>query len=133
MSVRVEWGDCDPARIIFYPRYFAWVDAAGHHMMESAGLHQDLLVEKYGIRGTVLGNVAMSFKSPGFFGDTLAITTSVTRVGNRSFKLAHEIHRDKELLLTGEETRIWALEDPDSPSGISAGPIPDEVKRLLSA
>ena len=21
-TVRIEWGDCDPAGIIFYPRYF---------------------------------------------------------------------------------------------------------------
>ena len=22
-TVRIEWGDCDPAGIVFYPRYFA--------------------------------------------------------------------------------------------------------------
>ena len=22
-DVRIEWGDCDPAGIVFYPRYFA--------------------------------------------------------------------------------------------------------------
>jgi len=24
---RVEWGDCDPARIVFNPRFFEWFDA----------------------------------------------------------------------------------------------------------
>jgi len=23
----IEWGDCDPAGIVFYPRYFAYFDA----------------------------------------------------------------------------------------------------------
>ena len=25
-TVRIEWGDCDPAGIVFYPRYFAMFD-----------------------------------------------------------------------------------------------------------
>ncbi|HIL88646.1 MAG TPA: acyl-CoA thioesterase, partial [Deltaproteobacteria bacterium] len=24
--VRIGWGDCDPAQIVFYPNYFAWFD-----------------------------------------------------------------------------------------------------------
>ena len=24
----VEFGDCDPAQIVFYPNYFRWMDAA---------------------------------------------------------------------------------------------------------
>ena len=27
-TVRIEWGDCDPAGIIFYPRYFEIFDAS---------------------------------------------------------------------------------------------------------
>ena len=23
-TIRVAWGECDPADIIFYPRYFEW-------------------------------------------------------------------------------------------------------------
>ena len=23
--VRIEWGDCDPAGIVYYPRYFAYL------------------------------------------------------------------------------------------------------------
>ena len=28
--IRVQWGDCDPAGIVFYPRYFEWFDAVHH-------------------------------------------------------------------------------------------------------
>ncbi|MBL4756546.1 MAG: acyl-CoA thioesterase [Rhizobiales bacterium] len=132
-KIRVEWGDCDPAKIIFYPRYFAWVDAAGHHMLEHGGLHHDILTKKYGVRGLVLGHVGMDFKSPGFFGDTLDIVTKVTKIGGASFELGHEIHRGETLLLTGKELRIWAVEDPDHPAGISARPIPDDARAILAA
>ena len=131
MSVQVEWGDCDPARIVFYPRYFAWVDAAAHHMLANGGLHQDDLCERYNMRGLVLGKVGMEFKTPAHFGEIIEITSSVSRIGGASFDITHEVYRGDTLILTGEETRIWALENPSKPAGIAAGPIPEEVRAKL--
>ena len=132
-KIRVEWGDCDPARLVFYPRYFAWVDASLHHMLEWVGLDHDVLKEKYNIRGLALGKVGMSFNSPGFFRDRLTITTRVAKLGGASFEIEHEIKRDETLLLTGQEVRIWTTESPAHASGISATQIPEEVRQLLLA
>jgi 4-hydroxybenzoyl-CoA thioesterase len=30
-QVRVEFGDCDPARIVWFPNFFRWIDAASRH------------------------------------------------------------------------------------------------------
>ena len=35
-TVRIEWGDCDPAGIIFYPRYFEIFDASTAALFERA-------------------------------------------------------------------------------------------------
>lgn len=131
INFNVQWGDCDPARIVFYPRYFYWVDASSHHMLNGAGLHHDDLHERYKIRGLVLGKVAMEFKTPAFFGESIQIFSRISRIGGASFNIAHEIHRGDTLILTGEETRVWALDDPTKPSGIAAGPIPPEVRAAL--
>ena len=34
--MRIEWGDCDPAGIIFYPRYFEVFDASTALIFEKA-------------------------------------------------------------------------------------------------
>ena len=34
----VEWGDCDPAGIVFYPRYLAWFDDCTTALFLAAGL-----------------------------------------------------------------------------------------------
>ena len=34
--IRVQWGDCDPAGIVFYPRYFEWFDAGTILLFEKA-------------------------------------------------------------------------------------------------
>ena len=35
--IRVEWSHCDPARIIFNPHYYIWMDQGAHGLMEAAG------------------------------------------------------------------------------------------------
>ena len=37
-SVVVEWGDCDPAKIVFYPNFFRWMDAASWAFFAANGL-----------------------------------------------------------------------------------------------
>ena len=33
-TVRIEWGDCDPAGIVYYPRYLAFFDACTSALIE---------------------------------------------------------------------------------------------------
>jgi 4-hydroxybenzoyl-CoA thioesterase len=35
-NLRIEWGDCDPAGIVFFPRYFAMFDTSTTYLMERA-------------------------------------------------------------------------------------------------
>ena len=48
-TIRIEWGDCDPAGIVFYPRYFEWFDACAAALFEDAGFLRGDLVGRQGI------------------------------------------------------------------------------------
>ena len=37
-TVRVEFGDCDPAGIVWFPNFFRWIDAASRHFFAEHGL-----------------------------------------------------------------------------------------------
>ena len=37
-TIRIEWGDCDPAQIVYFPRYFAYFDACTTALFLKAGL-----------------------------------------------------------------------------------------------
>ena len=44
----VTWGDLDSAAIVFYPRFFAWADAAAHRLFARRGMRLDrLLAERH--------------------------------------------------------------------------------------
>lgn len=133
LTVKVEWGDCDPARIVYYPNYFRWFDAAARNLFEAHGLPWAAMVERHGTRGVPLVDAGATFRRPARFGDTLAIETVLKRWGNRSFELAHIVRVGDAVAVEGRETRIWGVSDPADPEGLKAGVIPAEVKALMPA
>ncbi len=38
IDITVEWGDCDPAGIVFYPNYFRWFNQGAHALFGAAGM-----------------------------------------------------------------------------------------------
>ena len=132
-KVKVQWGDCDGARIVFYPNFFRWFDEATRNLFESRGLPWVEMIDRYGTRGVPLVDARATFRRPARFGDALEIATRVTRWGSRSFELAHDIRIGSEVAVEGRETRIWGVSDPSNPEGLKAGHIPDAVKALIPA
>ena len=39
-EIRIEWGDCDPGGIVFFPRYFEYCDACTNALFETRGAAQ---------------------------------------------------------------------------------------------
>jgi 4-hydroxybenzoyl-CoA thioesterase len=35
--IRIEWAHCDPARIIFNPHYYIWMDSGTHALLQASG------------------------------------------------------------------------------------------------
>ena len=50
--VRIEWGDCDPAGIVYYPRYLAFFDASTTALIERAlGMTKHQYLKTYDFGG----------------------------------------------------------------------------------
>jgi 4-hydroxybenzoyl-CoA thioesterase len=132
-KVKVQWGDCDGARIVFYPNFFRWFDEATRNLFETNGLAWTDMIQRYDTRGVPLVDARATFRRPARFGDMMEIATRVTRWGSRSFELVHEVRIGGALAVEGRETRIWGVSDPADPEGLKAGHIPAEVKALIPA
>ena len=126
-QVRVQWGDCDGARIIFYPNYFKMFDTSTHHLFEQAGVPIPELMEKYDFIGMPLVDAHSSFKSPSRWGDRLEVESHVAEWRRKSFVVRHVIWNGDVAAAEGEETRVWAKRPPDQPDGLMAGEIPAEL------
>lgn len=128
---KVQWGDCDPAKIVFYPNYFRWFDEAANTMFASHDLAYATLFERFGVRGLPLVDSHASFKSPSVFGDTLTIKSHVAEWRRSTMVVNHAVLNDGVLAVEGQEIRIWVKDDPDT-GKLNVYPIPDEIKNRFS-
>jgi 4-hydroxybenzoyl-CoA thioesterase len=131
-EVRIEWGDCDPAAIVFYPRYLAFFDANTGYLFEAAGLPKTEMVKKYEIIGMPLVDIGAKFLMPSRFGDRITIESHIAQWRRSSFTVAHRVLRDGKVAIEAHETRVWAGKDPERPEAIKAKPIPQDVIDLFS-
>jgi len=123
----IEWGDCDPAGIVFYPRYFAYFDHCTGLLFAHAGFPKYEMVQRFNSVGIPMVDTRSKFYIPSRYGEEVTIESEITEFRRSSFDVHHRLYKGDALAVEGFETRVWVCEAPDRPGGISAQPIPEEV------
>jgi 4-hydroxybenzoyl-CoA thioesterase len=131
-TLTIEFGDCDPARIVYYPNYFRWFDQGTHHLFAAAGFALPQLAADRGLSIPLVGAHA-DFTGPAAWGDRIVVESRVARWGSRAFDIAHVVtHADTGVAIaTGGETRVCVALDPADPKGIRGVPMPDDIRAAL--
>jgi len=133
-NVRIVWGDCDPAGIVYYPRYFEMFDASTTALFERAlGMTKFQFVKAYDSLGYPMVDTRARFLLPTRYGDDVVIETVVSEIKRSSFDIRHRLTKDGNLAVEGFETRVWVGRDPADPDRIKAKPLPDEIVAKLKA
>ena len=124
-TVRIEWGDCDPAGIIFYPNYFRIFDHSIEMLFESAlGITKYEMFDKLEFAGWPLLKTHSRFLKPTRFGDDCLVTSTIT-FGRTSFEVSHTITVKGETCVEANEKRVWTVRDAGGQ--LKSHPIPDAV------
>jgi len=112
-TVRIEWGDCDPAGIVYFPRYFAIFGASTTALFEHAlGMTKYQFLKHYGCLGYPMVDARARFFIPTRYGDDVVVETTVSEVKRSSFSIEHRLLKDGKLAAEGFETRVWVGGDP---------------------
>lgn len=127
-QLTIEWGQCDPAGIVFNSRFFEMFDASTWLLFEAAlGVKPQDLGPHFGIIGIALVDARADFLKPVKFGAVIEIASRVSEFRRSSFDVEHKITIGGELAVDGGESRVWAMRSKDDPDKIGAVPIPPEV------
>ena len=131
-TFRIEWGQCDPAGIVFYPKYMEMFDAGSGQLFARTGLFAAEMRAVYGIVGMPLVEQGAKFMLPCRFDDEVTVESEAGDWGRASFVVKHRILKAGRLAVDGFEKRVWAAAHPERTGQIRAVAIPREVIACLS-
>lgn len=128
-QVEIQWGDCDPAGTVFFPRYLEYGDACTNALFAKAGLFKPVMLKTYNIIGLPLVDLQVRFFEPSDFGDEVVYESCIPEWGRSSFRVQHKVFRPDGILgLEISEKRVWVRRVSQNPVKFSSEPIPQEVK-----
>jgi len=137
LSVRVQvgWGDCDPAGIVFYPRFYAWMDTVSHVLAREMGVaRESMLPPSVDLLGFPVVGTQAQYLTPARMDDTLEVRAWVARVGRTSLSLRHEILRieldgSETPVARGREDRVFIS---NSPQGLRSRELTPSMREVLA-
>jgi len=132
-KIRIEWGDCDPAGIVYFPRYFEFFDACTRALFERAGLFKRDMLKTYDIAGIPVVDMKASFMIPSRFGDDVVVESSITKWGTSSFVVHHRLMKGEAIAIECFETRVWAARPNGDTEKLTARSIPEAIKAKFGA
>ncbi len=140
-EVNVQFGDCDPAGIVFFPNFSRWMDAASLSFFMQCGVPPwRELVKTRGIVGTPLLEINTRFLKSVTYGQTIVIATWIEEWRAKVFVQMHRVTRGKgtgssatdELICEGREVRAFVKRDADNPDRLRAISVPDDIRALCT-
>ena len=129
--VDVQFGDCDPAGIVFFPNFSRWMDAASHNYFTQCGLPPwHAMTELPQCIGAPLLEIHTRFHTPATYGERIDVHTVTEEWRGKVFIQRHRIVRGDTLICEGRETRALCIREADG--RLKAVPVPEFIRAACS-
>jgi 4-hydroxybenzoyl-CoA thioesterase len=125
-TIPVEFNHCDPAGIVFYPRYFEMTNSVVENFFADVGAYPYARMMQDGA-GVPTARLECDFKSPSRLGDHITWSLEITRLGGSSVRFRLTARCNDEHRLTADLTLVWV-----TGAGRPA-PWPDDVRARFTA
>jgi 4-hydroxybenzoyl-CoA thioesterase len=112
--IRVRFGDCDPAGLVYYPVIFHYCHVAMEEFIEARyGMPYARLMKDYRL-GFPTVNVQAEFLAPLVYGDEVEVLLLVGRVGRSSVTFEYLLFRASDGTLCARSTQVHAAMNLDT-------------------
>lgn len=124
---KILFQHCDPAGIVFYPRYFEMINAAVEGWFEE-GLGVSF-AEMHGARGSAVPTVTIdtTFQNPSHLGDMLDIEITVLKIGGASLDLQVQAYSGGTTRFESTLTLVYIDKDAGRPR-----PWPNDIRDTIN-
>lgn len=121
----VEFNHCDPAGIVFYPRYFEMTNSLVENFFADVVGHSYAAMMDAG-QGVPTARLEVNFKAPSRLGDKLEWTLHVVRIGASSVNFVANATVEGRTRITADLTLVWVVAGKPEPW-------PDKIRTRLAA
>ncbi len=136
MPVAIGWGQCDPAGIVYFPRFFELFHAAMETWFgERLGMPYDQVIGARKI-GFPAVHTEADFRRPTGFGERVAVELRVARIGRSSIEFVYVIRGladATDVRAVGRTVCAVMDLDPSSPIFRRSLEIPADLRAAIEA
>jgi 4-hydroxybenzoyl-CoA thioesterase len=112
--IDVQFGDCDPAGIVFFPNFSRWMDTASHDYFIQCGLPPWREMQALpNCIGAPLLEIHTRFHTSATYGERLEVHSRVEEWRGKVFIQSHRIMRNDTLICEGNATRALCVKQDD--------------------
>jgi acyl-CoA thioester hydrolase len=124
-SLRVRWAEVDPQNIVFNANYLMYFDVGVTEYWREIGCvypegFEALGVDSFAVKAT------LEYHASARYDELIDVCVRTSKLGRTSLRMAVEIHRGEEHLISGE--LIYVLADPKTRK---PAPIPEALRAKI--
>jgi 4-hydroxybenzoyl-CoA thioesterase len=122
--IQIEFNHCDPAGIVFYPRYFEMVNSVIENFFADVVGRSFAQMHNGAENGVPTVAIETSFQRPSRLGDKVLFSLKIEKIGGSSLQMLIEGRGPEGLRLTVRITVAWI-------DRMKAAPWPAEMRAAL--
>ena len=129
-EITVQWGESDPFGLVYYPRIVAWFNDTEHEFFRTIGYPIDQMIRRD--RTTfVMGEIHFRFLGPAAYGDRVATSVTLSRIGERTLHWACKARNavTGAPVTEGKATRVYARINEDGT--LNSARIPAAMRKAM--
>lgn len=123
--ISVEFNHCDPAGIVFYPRYFEMTNSVVENFFAEVIGYSFRRIMDEGA-GVPTARIETDFTAPSRLGDVLDFSLQIRRIGGASVQFDLRAECDGQQRMAAALTLVWIT------NGGKAAPWPDEIRDKMT-
>lgn len=125
-EIQIEFNHCDPAGIVFYPRYFEMTNSVVENFFADVVGRSFAAMHRGANNGVPTVSLTAEFVAPSRLGDKVLFSLKVEKLGRSSVSVKIEGHMGAELRLRVALVLVWI-------EGMKSAAWPEAMRARLAA
>ncbi len=110
LEMKVRWGDCDPAGIVYYAKYFDWFSDGRIELFKQIGLPYWNIFHKQGIELVAI-EAGCRYRQPLRPEEEIILETCLARLTRSRLEFTYRVFKKEDGALAVEGTTVHAYVD----------------------